>query len=138
MMRCEKCKTKLQTNYIYVNRKRIKCGLFCPLCCAQREFSQEIRDYQDALIKEKKARATARPRFNKKRKPCPYCLNKNPPIINRSKWTIRKMKVKPHESESWKCTCKLCGGIWTQNTGKEYYYYDVNQPKPEEMQGASF
>ena len=114
-----------------MDRKRIPVGHFCPLCCRQYEFSSKLRKYQDQLIREQKERAKQRPKFGKQRKACPYCLEKG--IENRSKWTIRKKKVKPHESENWKCTCQKCGGVWHQNTGDEYYYLDKSLPKPEEV-----
>jgi len=131
---CSPCDIKLKSNYIYVDRVRISVGCFCPLCCRQYEFSDKFRDYQEQLIEQQKERKKQRPKFGKQRKACPYCKQKG--IVNRSKWYIRKMKVKPHESKSWKCTCKLCGGVWTQNTGDEYYHIDKNLPKPEELLGA--
>lgn len=136
MMKCGKCHSKLRANYIYVARKRITCGLFCPFCCNQVTFSEEIRTYQSKLLEEQKEKVKSKPKFHKTRKACPYCLQKNPSITNRLAWTIRKMRVKPNESESWKCTCKLCGGIWSQNTGEEYYYVDPTQPRPQELMGA--
>ena len=119
-----------------MDRKRIPVGLFCPLCCRQYAFSNQIKKYQDQLIEEQKERAKQRPKFGKQRKACPYCKQKG--IVNLSKWYIRKMKVKPGESASWKCTCKICGGVWTQNTSDEYYYIDKSLPEPQEMLGASF
>jgi hypothetical protein len=137
-MRCGKCNVKLQKNEIYANRKRIPCGLFCPVCCIQVTFSDELRNYQKSLIEAKKAKEESKPKFHKTRKACPYCIQKTPSVINRLKWTIRKMKVKPDESPSWKCTCKICGGIWTTNSGDEFYYVDPTRPKPQEMMGAPF
>ena len=133
MLKCSKCYIKLKSNYIYVDRKRITVGRFCPLCCNQFEFSDMFREYQEKLAREKHARSK-KPKLVKQRYACPYCREKG--IINRLKWRIRKMQVKPDESDSWKCTCQKCGKIWTQNTPNEYYYIDKNLPRPEELIGA--
>ena len=125
-MNCSKCGTKLHSSSIYANRKKLSSGSFCPVCFHQVTFSDELVKYRNKILKEQQD--APKPKFVKKqRKACPYCYEKG--IVNRSKWTIRKMPKKPSENQHWKCTCQRCGNVWQQNTSKQYFYYDPNEPK---------
>jgi len=127
-MNCGKCGSKLKSASIYADRQRIPTGLFCPVCCTQITFSNELLTYSKEVLKENKEKTKSKPKFVKKqRRACPYCYENG--IVNRSKWTIRKMIKKSDETQHWKCTCKKCGKVWTQSTSSEYFNIDPTQPK---------
>jgi len=132
-MNCGKCNTKLQSSYILVNRVRIKCGLYCAICGRQITFSDELRKYQDDIFKEKKIKLKSKPKFQKRRLACGHCLEQG--IVNRRKWTLRKMPKKKDETQHWKGTCNICGTVWSQSSGDEYYHYDPKND-PKDMIGA--
>ena len=124
-MKCSKCKTNLQSSYVYVKRKRISIGQFCIVCGVIRKYSKSYGNYQEQKLKEKRKQDKSKPKFQKQRKPCPFCLEKG--IINRSRWSLRKMPKKKNQTQHWKGTCHKCGNIWSQNTSEEYFIIDPNQ-----------
>lgn len=151
---CSKCNSQLLNLAGYHNRKRLTIGKFCPQCLVFVYYTDEFNNMRDKAIREKKE-AKPKPKFLRKvRKACSECLRdhvdvydkngkflrteKKKSITNRSKWTIRKIPVKKGETQHWKCTCKLCGNVWTQNTSEEYFYYSndmENQFKNQEVLG---
>ena len=119
------CESQLLNLAGYHNRKRLTVGMFCPQCLVFENYTKDFHDIRIKTIQENKEIRNKKPKFLKKeRKACPYCYNdKDNPRVNRVKWTIRKMVKKKDETQHWKCTCQLCGKVWTQNTGNEYHYY---------------
>jgi|APSaa5957512535_1039671.scaffolds.fasta_scaffold10957_6 hypothetical protein len=126
-MKCPSCQvTKLISSSSYFDRKKITIGNFCPKCLQFQSFSKQFDKKRSNLLTNQ----NIKPKFSrlkKQRMACPYCVEKVPKIINRKKWTIRKNPKKKDETPSWKCTCKICGNIWTQNTSNEFHLIDPNQ-----------
>ena len=91
----------------------------------EEEKIKESLEKQEQKLKEKRKQEKLKPKFQKQRKQCPYCLEKG--IINRSRWSLRKMPKKKNQTQHWKGTCHKCGNIWSQNTSKEYWIIDPNQ-----------
>ena len=97
-------------------------------------------------IKNNKSKKKLNPKFlRKERKACPYCIKttidiydkngrfirteKKKSTVNKSKWYIRKLPEKKNETQHWKCTCKICGNVWTTNTDEQYHYYSDDMDK---------
>ena len=134
-MKCSKCNSDLLRLAGYHNRKRITVGNFCPVCLVFVEHTSNFHKIRDNIIKENKEKTQSKPKFLKKqRKACPKCYNdKKNPRMNRSKWTMRKITKKKNETQHWKCTCQLCGNIWTQNTSEQYHYFSDDSKNYEKI-----
>ena len=126
-MKCPSCQvTKLVSSTCYFDRKKTTIGNFCPRCLQFQTFDEEFdKKRTEIIIKQK---LYAKPKFSKlkkQRNACPYCMENG--IINRQKWKLRIVIVKKNESPHWKGTCQKCGGVWGQNTSKEYHLIDPKQ-----------
>ncbi len=123
-MKCPQCHvTKLVSSTSYFNRKKITIGNFCPRCLKFITFDDRFNKIREDIIKE-----IPKPKFSKlkkQRRLCVYCRDNG--IINRQKWTLRKMPKRKDETQHWKGTCQKCGGVWGQNNNKEYDLIDPNQ-----------
>jgi len=126
-MKCPSCLvTKLVSSTSYFNRKKTTIGNFCPRCLTFQTFNEEFDKIRtDIIIKEKLYGKTKHSKLKKQRMACPKCMENK--IINRKKWRIEKMPKKKDETQHWKCTCKICGNVWTQDTSNEYHLIDPNQ-----------
>ena len=125
-MNCTSCRvTKLISSTAYFDRKKTTIGKFCPRCLRFQNFDSEFDKLRDKLIRTNQ---NTKPKFSKLKKQrvaCIYCAENG--IINRKKWTIRKMPKKKDETQHWKCTCKICGGVWGQTSSNEYNLIDPKQ-----------
>ncbi|NQV91697.1 hypothetical protein HQ489_04445 [Candidatus Woesearchaeota archaeon] len=134
-IKCSKCNSQLLRLAGYHDRKRLTVGNFCPECLVFVNYASDFYKIRDNIIKENKERMKSKPKFLKKQRiACYYCWNdKENPRENRSKWTIRKMPKKKDETQHWKCTCQLCGNVWTTNSGNEYHYYHEGYEEHESL-----
>ena len=125
-MNCPSCQvTKLISSSCYFDRKKTTIGNFCPRCLTFQNFNSEFDKLRDKLISSNQNTKPKFSRLKKQRMACTYCIKNG--IINRKKWTIKKMPKKKDETQQWKCTCKICGGVWGQNTSNEYHLIDLKQ-----------
>lgn len=129
---CLDCGSQFLSTSIYHERKKLTVGLFCPQCLKIVRYNEDFNKFRDKIISENQEKSKLKPKFIKKqRKLCPYCQDKGKE--NRTKWTIRKIPKKKDETQSWKCTCQICGGVWTTNSGDEYWYYPEGYNKSHEQ-----
>ena len=143
---CVKCNSQLLKLAGYQDRKRLTVGLFCPECLVFVEYTKDFDDLHIKTIKNNKSKKKLNPKFlRKERKACPYCIKttidiydkngrfirteKKKSTVNKSKWYIRKLPEKKNETQHWKCTCKICGNVWTTNTDEQYHYYSDDMDK---------
>ncbi len=125
-MNCSSCQvTKLVAVNFNFKRKHTTIGNFCPRCLIFQTFDKVFEKLRDELLKENQNTKPKFSKLKKQRMACIYCIKNK--IINRNKWTIRKMPKKKDETQHWKCTCKICGGVWSQNTSNEYNLIDPKQ-----------
>ncbi len=128
-MKCPSCQvTKLVSSTCYFDRNKTTIGNFCPNCLQFQTFSEAFDKKRTELIIKQKL--YAKPKFSRLKKvrmACPYCIQKDKPVVNRKKWKIEKISRKGDETQHWKCTCKICGNVWKQNNSNEYSLMNPNQ-----------
>ena len=125
-MNCPSCHvTKIKSASAYFDREMKTIGKFCPRCLVFQNFDSEFDKIRDKLIRSNQNTKPKFSRLKKQRMACTYCAKNG--IINRKKWTIRKMPKKKDETQHWKCTCKICGKSWGQTTSNEYHLIDPKQ-----------
>jgi len=126
-MKCPSCQvTKLVSSTCYFDRKKTTIGYFCPRCLQFQTFDENFDKKRTKLIIRQEF--NSKPKFSRLKKirmACPHCIKNK--TINRKKWKIEKIPRKEDETQHWKCTCKICGNVWTQNTSNEYNLIDPNQ-----------
>ena len=131
-MNCSSCQvTKLVAVNFNFKRKHTTIGNFCPRCLTFQNFNSEFDKLRDKLISSNQNTKPKFSRLKKQRMACPYCIKNK--IINRKKWTIRKMPKKKDETQHWKCTCKICDDVWITNTSEEYNYYPEGKKEYERL-----
>jgi len=131
---CEECGSEILAISVYkkVERRRIRMGDFCPDCLIFVRYSEDFNKMRVGILEENKERRKHKPKFLKKeRRACQKCWENGK--VNRTKWTIRKMPKKKHETQHWKCTCKICGDVWQSNTSEEYNYYPEGKKEYERL-----
>ena len=129
---CDECGSEILAISVYkkVERRRIRMGDFCPDCLIFVRYSGDLNKMSVVILEENKDRRKHKPKFLKKeRRACQKCWENGK--VNRNKWTIRKMPKKKHETQHWKCTCKICGDVWQTNTNEEYNYYPEGKKEYE-------
>ena len=125
-MNCPSCQvTKLVTVNFNFKRKHTTIGNFCLRCLQFQTFDKGFDKLRDKLVRENQNTKPKFSKLKKQRRTCTDCMKKG--IVNRQKWKLKKVIVKKNESPHWKGTCQKCGGVWGQNTSKEYDLIDPNQ-----------
>ncbi len=122
-MKDEICGHHLKTFYLYIRKKRESIGKMCVIC------DDGLRNPTKSYVKlqrveKKKLEFRKTPKHGQKKRflcPNPRCKSAN--------WKLRKIPKKQGQTQHWKGTCKKCGHVWFQNTPRQNYIINRDQPK---------